>query len=123
MTKREILYRLLGYMRRDRRQFVIATVFLLIAAVAEVTGPYLVQIFLDNYVAKDNYPAMIMWALAVGYIVSTIVSAGFQYKYELRFNTMAVAIIQRIRKTVFANVIKQPLSAFDYVPMGRIVSR
>lgn len=123
MTKREILYRLLGYMRRDRRQFVIATVFLLIAAVAEVTGPYLVQIFLDNYVAKDNYPAMIMWVLAVGYIVSTIVSAGFQYQYELRFNTMAVAIIQRIRKTVFANVIKQPLSAFDYVPMGRIVSR
>ncbi|WP_368656334.1 ABC transporter transmembrane domain-containing protein [Salinivibrio sp. EAGSL] len=123
MTKREILYRLLSYMRRDRRQFVIAAIFLLVAAVAEVTGPYLVQIFLDSYVAKDHYPAMIMWALAVGYIVSTIVSAGFQYQYELRFNTMAVAIIQRIRKTVFANVIKQPLSAFDYVPMGRIVSR
>ncbi|OOF11323.1 multidrug resistance-like ATP-binding protein MdlB [Salinivibrio sp. PR5] len=123
MTKREILFRLLSYMRRDRRQFVIATIFLLVAAVAEVTGPYLVQIFLDNYVAKDHYPAVIMWALAVGYIVSTIVSAGFQYQYELRFNTMAVAIIQRIRKAVFANVIKQPLSAFDYVPMGRIVSR
>ncbi|MEZ8081015.1 ABC transporter transmembrane domain-containing protein [Enterovibrio norvegicus] len=123
MNKREILKRLLNYLFEDKKGFAIAAVFLLIAAAADVSGPWLIRIFLDDYVSKDHYPAMMLWALAIGYITVTILSGFLHYAYGIRFSRIAVSIVQTIRKKVYASIINQPLSAFDYVPAGKLVSR
>ncbi|MDW3049283.1 ABC transporter transmembrane domain-containing protein, partial [Vibrio sp. Vb1554] len=47
----------------------------------------------------------------------------FQYLQSLQFSMVATNTIKTIRKQVFSGVIKQPLSAFDYTPAGKLVSR
>ncbi|MDD1781387.1 ATP-binding cassette domain-containing protein [Enterovibrio sp. ZSDZ35] len=123
MSKRETLKRLLRYLLADKASFAIAAVFLLCAVVADVSGPWLIRIFLDDYVAKDHYPATMLWALAVGYIAVTVLSGMLHYAYGIRFSRIAIDIVQTIRKKVYASIISQPLSAFDYVPAGKLVSR
>ncbi|SKA53732.1 ABC transporter transmembrane domain-containing protein [Enterovibrio nigricans] len=123
MSKRETLKRLLSYLLGDKASFATAVVFLLCAVVADVSGPWLIRIFLDDYVAKDSYPPTMLWALAVGYISVTILSGFLHYAYGIRFSRIAIDIVQTIRKKVYASIINQPLSAFDYVPAGKLVSR
>lgn len=123
MSKRETLKRLLRYLLNDKAGFAVAAVFLLLAVVADISGPWLIRIFLDEYVAKNHYPAETLWALALGYIAVTVLSGALHYAYGIRFSRIAIDIVQRIRKRVYASIINQPLSAFDYVPAGKLVSR
>lgn len=55
MSKRETLKRLLRYLLNDKAGFAVAAVFLLLAVVADISGPWLIRIFLDEYVAKNHY--------------------------------------------------------------------
>ncbi|NMS47965.1 multidrug resistance-like ATP-binding protein MdlB, partial [Vibrio parahaemolyticus] len=45
------------------------------------------------------------------------------YLQGLQFNIVATHIIKTIRRQAFNKVIRQPLSAFDYTPTGKLVSR
>ncbi|OEE90287.1 multidrug ABC transporter permease/ATP-binding protein [Enterovibrio norvegicus FF-162] len=123
MSKRDVLARLLRYLLDDKKGFAIAAALLLVAAVADVSGPWLIRIFLDDYLAKSYFPPMVLWGLAIGYISATVLSAALHYSYGLRFSRIAIGIVQTIRKKVYASIINQPLSAFDYVPAGKLVSR
>ncbi|WP_035024673.1 ABC transporter transmembrane domain-containing protein [Enterovibrio calviensis] len=123
MNKREVLARLLRYLMDDKKGFAIAAVLLLFAAIADVSGPWLIRIFLDDYLAQDYFPPTALWLLAIGYIGATVLSASLHYSYGLRFSRIAINIVQTIRKKVYASIINQPLSAFDYVPAGKLVSR
>lgn len=123
MSKRETLKRLLRYLLADKTAFAIAALFLLCAVVADVSGPWLIRLFLDDYLAKGYYPSGVLWSLALGYIGVTILSGVLHYAYGIRFSRIAIGIVQSIRKKVYASIINQPLSAFDYVPAGKLVSR
>ncbi|CZF83904.1 ABC transporter transmembrane domain-containing protein [Grimontia marina] len=123
MSKRETLKRLLSYLLNDKAGFAVAAIFLLFAVVADVSGPWLIRIFLDDYVAQDYYPPNVLWGLALAYIAVTVLSGLLHYAYGIRFSRIAIEIVQTIRKRVYASIINQPLSAFDYVPAGKLVSR
>ncbi|MCE7732749.1 ABC transporter transmembrane domain-containing protein [Vibrio campbellii] len=96
---------------------------LFIAALASAGGPWLVQYFIDEHIAKGDYSRDILISLAAGYIALQLISAVFQYFQSLQFSIVATNTIKTIRKQVFSGVIKQPLSAFDYTPAGKLVSR
>ncbi|USH01697.1 ATP-binding cassette domain-containing protein [Grimontia kaedaensis] len=123
MSKRGTLKRLLSYLLNDKAGFAVAAIFLLFAVVADVSGPWLIRIFLDDYVAQDYYPPNVLWGLALAYIAVTVLSGLLHYAYGIRFSRIAIEIVQTIRKRVYASIINQPLSAFDYVPAGKLVSR
>ncbi|RXJ73914.1 multidrug resistance-like ATP-binding protein MdlB [Veronia nyctiphanis] len=123
MNKKEILIRLLKYMLADKRTLAVSCSLLLLASLADVSGPWLIRIFLDDYLANDLFPPQALWGLAAGYIGVTVASGLLHYGYGIRFSRMAVGIVQTIRKRVYSSVLKQPLSAFDFVPIGKLVSR
>ncbi|EQM39551.1 multidrug resistance-like ATP-binding protein MdlB [Vibrio parahaemolyticus NIHCB0757] len=96
---------------------------LFIAALASASGPWLIQYFIDEHIAKGDYSRNVLIALALGYVSLQVISATFQYLQSLQFSMVATNTIKTIRKQVFSGVIKQPLSAFDYTPAGKLVSR
>ncbi len=121
--KSTILKRLLSFLWQDKRGFFVAAAILLLAVGMDVAGPWIVRIFLDDYVSKNYYPPMVLWLLAIAYVGATTASALLHYYQGLRFSRISIAIVQRLRKQVFSSVLNQPLSAFDYVPSGKLVSR
>ncbi|MBY7700146.1 ABC transporter transmembrane domain-containing protein [Vibrio harveyi] len=115
--------RLLSYPLSQPKPMLKGLVLLFIAALASAGGPWLVQYFIDEHIAKGDYSRDILISLAAGYIALQLISATFQYFQSLQFSIVATNTIKTIRKQVFAGVIKQPLSEFDYTPAGKLVSR
>ncbi|EOS8334713.1 ABC transporter transmembrane domain-containing protein [Vibrio vulnificus] len=121
--KKTTLKRLFAYPLAQPKPMMTGLVFLLIAAISNAGGPWLIQHFIDEHITKDNYTQQTLVLLASGYIGLLLCSALFQYLQGLQFNIVATGIIKTIRKQAFHRVIKQPLSAFDYTPTGKLVSR
>ncbi|HAS6312276.1 TPA: ABC transporter transmembrane domain-containing protein [Vibrio vulnificus] len=121
--KKTTLKRLFAYPLAQPKPMMTGLVFLFIAAVSNAGGPWLIQHFIDEHITKDDYTQQTLILLASGYIGLLLCSALFQYLQGLQFNIVATGIIKTIRKQAFNRVIKQPLSAFDYTPTGKLVSR
>ena len=122
-VKLETVKRLLGYMLLEKRKLSVAGLLLLAASLADVSGPWLVQHFIDNHIVKDDYPVESLVGLALGYICLMCFAAWFQYGQAIRFHGAAVGVVRVLRKQLFGKILHQPLSAFDYVPTGELISR
>lgn len=57
------------------------------------------------------------------YLVLVIVSALFQYGQRFMLQVSSNRIIQRMRKDVFRHIQRLPISYFDNLPAGKVVSR
>jgi len=105
--------RLLAYCARYPRWLVQAGICLLLATGAEVAGPLLIKLFIDDYLA----PRQLVWppiaAIAAGYLGLQVLSAAGFYLQSLRFNRIAQAVVQTLREQVFATAIRLPARYFD----------
>ena len=119
----QTLRRLIAYGLADRPLLRSALVFLLIATVADVCGPYLIKIFIDDHVRPASYETGSLLVLLVSYIFLQLTTAGANYLHAMRFNKIAVNAVQTIRETLFASVIHRPLAFFDRTPTGSLISR
>ncbi|TOG51509.1 multidrug resistance-like ATP-binding protein MdlB [Vibrio parahaemolyticus] len=123
MKQTSTFKRLLSYPLSQPKPMIKGLALLFIAALASASGPWLIQYFIDEHIAKGDYSRNVLIALALGYVSLQVTSATFQYLQSLQFSMVATNTIKTIRKQVFSGVIKQPLSAFDYTPAGKLVSR
>ncbi|MGF1699138.1 ATP-binding cassette domain-containing protein [Photobacterium makurazakiensis] len=118
-----ILKRLLSYALADKKKLAIAIALLLVASVTDVSGPWLIQHFIDKNIATNSFPEIDIALLAIAYVGLMIATAWLRYLQSLRFNEIAISVVQTVRKQLFSRVINQPLSAFDYMPTGKLISR
>ncbi len=123
MKQTSTFKRLLSYPLSQPKPMIKGLALLFIAALASASGPWLIQYFIDEHIAKGDYSRNVLIALALGYVSLQVISATFQYLQSLQFSMVATNTIKTIRKQVFSGVIKQPLSAFDFTPAGKLVSR
>ncbi|PVZ87328.1 multidrug ABC transporter permease/ATP-binding protein [Serratia sp. S1B] len=127
MNKRQKLWptlkHLLAYGSPYRKPLGLAVLMLWIAAAAEVTGPVLISYFIDNYVARNQLPVMMVSGLALAYILLQLLAALLHYFQSLLFNQTAVGVVQRLRTEVMDAALRQPLSTFDTQPVGQLISR
>lgn len=118
-----ICKRLLSYMLQDKKKIALAAICLFIASIADASGPWLIQHFIDAYVAKNHYPPQILAGLGLGYFGLICIAVLFQYAQLYRFNLIGVGVVRKIRKQLFGKMLNQPLSAFDYMPTGDTITR
>ena len=121
--KLSVFTRLLKYALSDKKQLSVALGLLFLASIADVSGPWLIHYFIDNNIAKDSFPTAELVTLAAAYIGLTIATAWFRYLMAIRFYELAIDVVQTVRKQLFERIINQPLSAFDYMPSGKLISR
>ncbi|TCS40366.1 ABC transporter ATP-binding protein [Reinekea marinisedimentorum] len=115
--------RLLGYAAVYRRTLIQAFLLLLLATVASVLGPYLIKVFIDSYLTPGNWVAADIGLLALAYVVSQLVGATAFFMQALRFNRVALNVIQTLREEVFERVLQLPMAYFDKIATGSLISR
>ncbi|ALP54130.1 hypothetical protein Tel_13850 [Candidatus Tenderia electrophaga] len=115
--------RLLRYALADRGLLRQALILLLIATAADVAGPLLIKVFLDDFVLPGHWPLNAMLGLGGAYVVAMIVAAASHYLQALRFNLIAQQAVQTLRQEVFAKVVHMPLGFFDRSATGALISR
>ncbi|GIN61667.1 ABC transporter ATP-binding protein [Robertmurraya siralis] len=121
--QRRVLIRLLAYTKPHVKTIVLAFTLLLIATVGDILGPILGSIFIDDYLRPRNIvfePLLILGATYMGIQIINVLVSYFQL---LKFQEIALKIIQAMRVDVFAKVQSLGLRYFDKTPAGSIVSR
>ena len=121
--QRRILWRLLAYMGRYKKEAVLAFALLLLATAGELAGPYLVKVFIDDYLMPNHLAPGPVAALAAAYIGVLVGKTIVGYFQLIGFQRLALYIIQALRMDVFSKVHRLGMSYFDRTPGGSIVSR
>ncbi len=115
--------RLLRYGLAYRRLLVQAVILLAIATGGNVLGPYLIKVFIDSYLTPEVWAVAPIAGLVVAYLVAQLISAVTFFQQAIRFNRIALDVVQTIREQVFSRVMRLPLSFFDHTPTGSLISR
>jgi ATP-binding cassette, subfamily B, multidrug efflux pump len=121
--QRKVLLRLLSYTKPHMRTIILAFALLLIATIGDILGPILVKIFIDDYLRPENLVFNALFALGAAYLGIQIVNVVVSYFQLLKFQEIALKIIQAMRVDVFTKVQSLGLKYFDKTPAGSIVSR
>lgn len=115
--------RLLSYLKPHRKLLVLAFIVLLLATVADIAGPLLVKIFIDDYLTPGILETKPLVWLAGIYLFLHFASVGLLYYQEYTFYRIALWVVQQLRIDVFAKVQHLGLSFFDGMPGGGLISR
>lgn len=117
------ILRLLNYLKPHRKTLVFAFILLVLATAADVAGPILIKIFLDDYLTPRQFDVMALLSLGGGYLLLVFLGSFLQYHQLVRFNQIALLAIQQIRVDIFRKVQYLTMSVFDRTPAGALVSR
>ncbi|WNF35347.1 ABC transporter ATP-binding protein [Bacillaceae bacterium IKA-2] len=123
MNQKVVFQRLIGYTKPHLRWLFIAFLLLLFGTGAQILGPILVKIFIDDYLTPrifDVEPLMLLGGIYVGLHLASVVINYFQL---FIFQKIALQIIQQLRIDVFSKVENLGLAFFDKFPTGGLVSR
>ncbi|WP_198962700.1 ABC transporter ATP-binding protein [Mangrovitalea sediminis] len=123
MKRRRVLTRLLSYSRPDKRRWLWAVGLLMVATAGDVTGPYLIKRFIDNYLTPGHFPTSPLVLLSVIYLSVYAISAAARYIQAILLSRIALGAVERIRNELFAGILRRPLAFFDHTPTGSLVSR
>ncbi|MEP7355919.1 MAG: ABC transporter ATP-binding protein [Anaerolineales bacterium] len=116
-----IVRRLLTYLRPYRRSLLGALLLMIMATVANVSGPYFVKIAIDNGVAGRNQG--VLTNAILGYGLAAVVLWMGTY---LRVRIMATTgqnIIFDLREQIFGHLQALSLGFYSRYAVGRLVSR
>ncbi|MGF7089415.1 ATP-binding cassette subfamily B protein [Kroppenstedtia sanguinis] len=118
-----VMRRLLGYLRPHRKSLTLALILLLLATAAEVAGPILIKVFIDDYLVPGRFPVKPLVILGSSYLILHCAVSLLQYFHQFSFHKIAQRVIQQMRVDVFGKVQHLGLSFFDRSPAGGLISR
>lgn len=118
-----VLGRLLKYTLPFKGILALAFTMLIISTVMGVMTPYLVMIFIDDYLTPSIFPEEdIMW-LIIAFITVNVVAVLTTYWQIYLLQVLAFKVIQQLRIDAFQKIGKLGMTYFDKVPSGSVVSR
>jgi ATP-binding cassette, subfamily B, multidrug efflux pump len=116
-----LMKRLLHYLAPYRFRVVWAIILLLLFAVGELLGPYLVKVAIDSKMAQHDIRGL-AWIVGLFLIVNVLqFFIGYAQKYVTGWIGQSVMYDLRIK--IFSHIQRLPLSFFDHNPVGRLVTR
>jgi len=113
--------RLLGYIKPYKLLFIKAFIFMILASIYILSGPYLIKLVIDNDIKSRNIQGLIIKSLI--YIFLTLV---YVISIRIRTNSMTVlgnSVVSDIRMELFTHIQKLSLNFFDSRPAGKIMVR
>ncbi|RXI96266.1 ABC transporter ATP-binding protein [Anaerobacillus alkaliphilus] len=113
--------RLVGYLKPYKKLMIMTVCLMLLASVANLIGPYLIKVAIDEKIPNGDTAGLAM--LAGIYLVAIIIT-GICLKYRIRImSRIGQSVIQHIRKDLFTKLQKLDFSYYDSRPHGKILVR
>jgi len=116
-----LVKRLLGYLAPYKYVVVVSVLVLLVGAVAELAGPYLVKVAIDKYISKKDPSGLPL--LASLYVVSLGAAFVLRYWQVYLTNRTGQRVMADLRMQIFNHLHRLPVSFFDKNPVGRLLTR
>ncbi|WHI59644.1 ABC transporter ATP-binding protein [Mammaliicoccus lentus] len=119
----QVLKRLIKYTFPFKGIILLAFIMLTISTIASIATPYMVKVFIDDYLTPQVFPKSDITLLIVIFFVIQIVGAITTYWNVYLFQYLAFKVIQQLRIDAFNKIGKLGMRYFDKEPGGSIVSR
>ncbi|MGG0658133.1 ABC transporter ATP-binding protein [Rummeliibacillus pycnus] len=119
----QVLKRLLSYLKPHKRSLIIALLFLMITVIGDIAGPYIIKIFMDDYLTPRYFPKNPLIILGITFMGIQLVNVLISYLQMMRFQKLALNVIQQLRIDVYQKIHLLGMRYFDRTPSGSIVSR
>src|SRR5699024_8178498 len=119
----QVLVRLFKYTVPYKGIIALAFFTLTLSTIASMLTPYMVKIFIDDYLTPRHFPQQSMIWLVVIFISIQVIGALTMYLSQYLFQYLAFKVIQQLRIDDFNKLGKLGMNYFDKVPGGSIVSR
>ncbi|MEO7391585.1 MAG: ABC transporter transmembrane domain-containing protein [Ramlibacter sp.] len=105
------------------RHVLLGVAWLVLAALLEACGPLVGKYLIDTYLVPRNARIPEIAALLAGALVAGLAASWLRYLQLSRLAGLAMRSVQRLRETVYAHVLRLPMSYFDHAITGQLVSR
>ena len=102
-------------------QVILALVLVLGTSAADLAGPFLTKIAIDNYIAVDNLGGL--WLILVLFLVTLLLGFGLRYSQTYLMQCGRAESDVRYAGGRFSHIQRLPLAFFDRNPVGRLMSR
>ncbi|MFO1322186.1 MAG: ABC transporter ATP-binding protein [Burkholderiales bacterium] len=109
--------------RPEARQLWLGLFWLAAAAGLDALGPVLGKAFIDRYLVPRDPMVGAMAGLLGGALLAGWIASWLRYAQLARLAGLAMRSVRRIRETVYAHVLRLPMSYFDRTITGQVVSR
>jgi ATP-binding cassette subfamily B protein/ATP-binding cassette subfamily C protein/ATP-binding cassette subfamily B multidrug efflux pump len=121
--RREALALLWRAARPDRKEVYASTLWLGVAGMLEAAGPLCGKALIDAYLLPRVLDGVAMALLVAGYVATGAGASLLRYAQLLRLAGLATRSVQRLRESVYAQVLRLPIAYFDRAITGQLVSR
>ena len=100
-----------------------AVLWLVLAALLEVSGPIMGKALIDEHLLPHHLDWPRMAALLAGVVVTGWIASGLRYLQLVRLSGLAMRSVMRLREMVYTHVLLLPMAFFDRAITGQLVSR
>lgn len=116
-----VLRRLAKFLKPYKGKFYLLIFLTFALAILGPARPLLIQIAIDDYVAKNDYDGLV-WMIVI-LIVALVLQAYVQYLHTYESGWIGQHVIKDIRVKLYQHLVKLRLKFFDNTPIGRLVTR
>ncbi|MBI3964473.1 MAG: ABC transporter ATP-binding protein [Chloroflexi bacterium] len=116
-----LMRRLAGYLRPYGWSIGVAMLFLVVIAMLELSGPYIVKLAIDGVIASQNLDGL--GPLAALYLSLLLLVFVLRYAQGYLLNSAGQHAMHDLRVQLFGHVQRLSLSFFDRQPVGRLLTR
>ncbi|WP_207890574.1 ABC transporter ATP-binding protein [Vibrio sinensis] len=121
-SNQSLFKRLFAYSLPHKRSFLLAFIMLAVAVCAEVAIPWLAKIILDDVIVPQKFEWFHLAWLTGLVMLFYLISAVFTYFQAVLFRQGALLVIKDVREQLFRHVLSFPISTFDRLSAGKLVS-
>ncbi|HLE78247.1 MAG TPA: ABC transporter ATP-binding protein [bacterium] len=116
-----LMRRLLGYLRPYRRPVILSVVLLLLAAGAELAGPYFVKVAIDRYIGVGDMAGLAR--IAAWYLLTLVAAAAIRYGQNYITQIVGQSVMYDLRMQMFGHLQRLSVAFFAGNPVGRLMTR
>lgn len=113
--------RVLAYLKPYKLRVGFSLLLMAVAAFADLLGPYLTKVAIDNYITTGDYRGLAIISLV--FLILLVIN-GLAIRYRvLIMSKVGHKVIRNIRQNLFQHIQKLSFSYFDSIPAGKIIVR
>ena len=118
-----VLFRLLGYLLRYRRQLALTIAALIVYSGTVVAMPWAVKVAIDDYIATGVQDVIGLMQIVGLYALLAVVQFGTGYVHRLILIRLGQRVLYTMRTDLFNQLQRLPTAFFDQNQSGKIMSR
>lgn len=116
-----LMRRLLRYLRPYRPAVILSVILLLLAAAADLVGPYFVKVAIDRYIRQGDLGGITR--ISALYFLALVAGAAVRYGQNYITQTVGQRVMYDLRMELFSHLQRLSVAFYTRNPVGRLMTR